>query len=322
MECRLHQSIVMATQPWWELLPVSWALRLQMSRIWVGLKTVWLLASAALVWCLSLRKRWRSAVLVASAGAWLYSGQKDLGEISWSAGQVRAPSGARRSCTAAPVYRSTGGKEVTKGEEGLGSSRGRSDNAQRRVASTQPNCWSHSGSNTGAVSRSGGRECAFELVGCVAPHHARLSVHPSPSLRSPMAGAQAAVALCVWSVTTFWGLVFTPVALAIVGLMYWDEIEVRMRQWRQSVARVVRWRQRRSASSKEAKATKAATFKTSNKAKRTDKQSPVSAPSGDSPLKAKLGIGPRFCGWEMVVGALADAWTRESRRFRSCGHPS
>ena len=92
---------------------------------------------------------------------------------------------------------------------------------------------------------------------------------------------QAAVALCVWSVTTFWGLVFTPVALAIVGLMYWDEIEVRMRHWRVSVARLARWRQRRSASSKEAKASKAASSK--SKGKRTDKpdKAPVSASSGD-----------------------------------------
>jgi hypothetical protein len=90
MRNRLHQSLVMATQPWWELLPVSWALRLQMSRILVGLKTVWYLGTTAVVWCLGWRKRWRSAVLVASAAAWLYSGQKDLGEISWSAGQVRA----------------------------------------------------------------------------------------------------------------------------------------------------------------------------------------------------------------------------------------
>lgn len=95
MRHRLHQSLVMATQPWWELLPVSWALRLQMSRIWVGLKTVWYLGAATLVWCLGWRKRWRSAVLVASAGAWLYSGQKDLGEISWSAGQVRATHNTR-----------------------------------------------------------------------------------------------------------------------------------------------------------------------------------------------------------------------------------
>lgn len=62
---------------------------------------------------------------------------------------------------------------------------------------------------------------------------------------------QAAVALCVWSVTTFWGLVFTPVALAIVGMMYWDEIEERLRSWRASLDRILRWQRKRAQSHKD-----------------------------------------------------------------------
>eukprot|EP00959_Pyramimonas_sp_CCMP1952_P066411 1386533-Pyramimonas_sp.AAC.2 len=65
----------MATQPWWELLPVTWALRLRMSRIFAAVRTVWWLACSIVVWCFSLRKRWRSGLVIVVALLWVDSGQ-------------------------------------------------------------------------------------------------------------------------------------------------------------------------------------------------------------------------------------------------------
>ena len=75
---RLHQSLVMATQPWWELLPVTWALRLRMSRIFAAVRTVWWLVCSIVVWCFGLRKRWRSGLVLLVALFWVDSGQVSL----------------------------------------------------------------------------------------------------------------------------------------------------------------------------------------------------------------------------------------------------
>lgn len=72
---RLHQSLVLATQPWWELLPVTWTLRLRMSRLFAAVKAFWWTVCSILVWCFGLRKRWRSGLVLAIALFWADSGQ-------------------------------------------------------------------------------------------------------------------------------------------------------------------------------------------------------------------------------------------------------
>eukprot|EP00241_Pyramimonas_parkeae_P000775 CAMPEP_0114237510 /NCGR_PEP_ID=MMETSP0058-20121206/7430_1 /TAXON_ID=36894 /ORGANISM="Pyramimonas parkeae, CCMP726" /LENGTH=974 /DNA_ID=CAMNT_0001349559 /DNA_START=910 /DNA_END=3835 /DNA_ORIENTATION=- len=115
---------------------------------------------------------------------------------------------------------------------------------------------------------------------------------------------QAAVSVCIWSVTTFWGLVFTPVALAILGMMYWDDIEVRLLAWRGTLARLTRWQRRRAAAAahdkRQQSQSKAAAAKSSKGRHKDNKTSAL--PAGVSAAT----VSASSTSWALPVLSQAD----------------